>query len=384
MSRLASEIRRIARGDKLKGPLSGTLERDPIGGTFVPFSNTPLSQITANGAGGTDPVNINSVGSDGSAADPTDTSNQNDQPPNVNDPNSFNKGSATQGSTANTYDIEDVIDQTGDAPSSPNEPDYTDSGEQSTGGIIDRLNGATDCSTGQCINFHTDGNFPAPEGWDDSDTPPVDPDYVEGEYWRMSGGSYPLAGGGTYTYGSYNAQTQGAAIGYVYGNEHPAAYAEMQAVVPGALAYRTIEVDNGSQYQIAVQYRVGTEWSTFESFVINLRDCSTNYAAVCDLDPPLSTAWPEDGCYDLALIDGSFTTNQYDSEAPSGAGGSVANFCFGTGRQGAIESTANGGFMVYETSGGAPTGTVSVYGADGTFQAAGDSTPQFMDQWRPK
>lgn len=365
MSELASEIRRIARGDKLKGPLGNAKERDPINGTFVPFTNTPQSQITANGAEGEDPVNVNSPPSNGAGEDPTDTDNQNDQPTDANDPNTFNKGSATQGKTSNTYDIEDVIDQTGDVPSTPNEEDHSNSDEGSTSGVIDHMNGATDCDTGQCINFHTDGNFPAPDGWDDADTPAEVNDWTLGYYYFRN--AQPI------TIGSY---ASGEQIFAAFPEVHP---------VYGSLTKSsyTISAEPPTVGVVGQVLYEGVDGPLLESFSRGV--CSPSEGdSVCPITAPTATQWPEDGCYDLALIDGQFQTNDYDDEAPAGAGGSKVNFCFGSGRTGTMEATANGGFMVYETSGGAPTGQATVYGKDGTFQAAGDATETFMDQWRPK
>lgn len=362
MSELASEIRRIARGDKLKGPLSGTLERDPIGGTFVPFTNTPLSQITANGAEGEEPVDVNSKESDGT----TDS----DQPVNGDDPNTFTRGGAGAGNTGNTYDMEDVIDGTGDVPQSPHEQDNTANDEQPsdfTSGVIDHLQGATDCTTGDCINFHMDGNFPTPEGWDDPDSPPVDEYYQEGYFWK------------TVTY-----------LGFVgYGRTPVEAVQNQCSDIRNGLSTIYPYTDENT-----AQVRCNNSPSSCLFFgggntslmTVGRLTCggASDPEGICALPPPTAEAWPEDGCYDLALIDGTFQTNQYDSEAPANAGGSKVNFCFGSGRTGTVEATANGGFMVYETNGGAPTGPAKVYGKDGTFQAAGDSTDQFMDQWRPK
>lgn len=370
MSELASEIRRIARGDKLKGPLSGAKDRDPINGTFVPFTNTPQSQITSNGAEGVDPVDVNSPPSNGAGEDPTDTDNQNDQPTDGNDPNTFNKGSATAGQQPNTYDMEDVIDQTGNAPTAPNEPDYSNSGEYSTGGIIDHLSGATDCATGQGINFHTDGNFPAPDGWEDAESPPTLEYYQEGYSWQTQSMNGAVGRGATPELAVFD-RTSNISSSLV--TEYPFGGNEGIARVSCSNVPSTcISTGIGSYSQVLV-YRQSCSGSS-----------DPEHIAICNAEPPTEEAWPEDGSYDLALIDGQLQTNQYDGEAPASAGGSKVDFCFGSGRTGSLEVTANGGFMVYETSGGAPTGKATVYGSDGTFQAGGDATNAFMDQWRPK
>lgn len=380
MNEYAQEIRRIAKGDKVKGPLGNALERDPINGTFVPFTNTPQSQITANGAEGEDPADVNSVPSNNAGSDPTDLSQQNDQPVTSDDPNTFNQGSAAQGSTSNTYDMEDIVDQTGDVPSSPNEADNSGSDETAsspTSGIVSHINGATDCSTGQCINFHLDGNFPAPDGWPDADTPADaegyetwDPDY----YWRtqvvLDHGTISVEAA-TYEV-AYNNLV--AAIQADPDIESFGINFELYQVYEGRWAFSWSAADHGIGTGV-----VNTDILRYDC--VSVGDPSEDG---CISEVPKAEAWPEDGCYDLALIDGQFQKNEYDSEAPSDAGGSKVDFCFGDGRTGSMEVTANGGMMVYETSGGSPTGQATVYGADGTMQAAGNATETFMDQWRTK
>lgn len=384
MSELASEIRRIARGDKLKGPLSGALERDPIGGTFVPFTNTPLSQITANGAEGEEPADVNSTESTG------DSQTGSDQPTNGDNPNTFNKGSATAGSTSNTYDIEDVIEGTAGVPSSPNETDYSQwDSPPSTGGIIDHLTGATDCGSGQCINFHLNGNFPAPEGWEDADTPPVDDSWIDGYYYEEVAQSLSQASGNyidlefpqsfSTTLNQNKAEMESRLAQVLAAQD-----AQKPGLAPHSSANGVELISNA--YRFNTQDRLGTNRVGSTS---NRILCSSSpNPTYCLSEAPTEEAWPEDGCYDLALIDGSLQKNQYDSEAPDGAGGSKVDFCYtpaGGGSQTAtVEVTANGGFMLYKTSGGAPTGQATVYGDDGTFQARGDATESFMDQWRPK
>lgn len=364
MSDLAQEIRRIAKGDKLKGPLGGTLERDPIPGTFIPFSNTPLSQITANGAEGEDPVDINSNESNG------DSQTGSDQPMNGDDINTLNRGSVTTGQKPNTHDIGDVIDGAAGVPNSPNEQDNSGSNtqpESPTSGVLSGLTGATDCNTGQCINFHLDGNFPAPDGWPDADSPPVQEGYEAGYYWKTQAMGSSVGIGQTPLLALYDRTTDiRAGLSQEYFGEDTVKFTCDNAPAT-CISY------GGGGLSGAEVYRLSCEGETDPEIV-----------AVCEADPPLEEAWPEDGCYDLALQDGALVTNDYDSEAPSDAGGSKVNVCFGDGRTGSVEITANGGVIVYETSGGNPTGTAHVYGADGTYQAGMDATDANMDPYRPK
>ncbi|MCX4186779.1 hypothetical protein [Methylophaga sp. OBS4] len=371
----ADNIRRIARGTRRKGALGEYQERDPVlGGTVTLVTNAYALGGGTGGSGETPTSN----------APNSETQQQeqgNDQQaPNPDDPNTFYRGgsgtvgnpdSATQ---QGNYDIEDIIDKTDGPQAAPNPDGSLPDGYDSS---IRSMNGATDCSTGQCINFHTDGNFPAPEGWEDADTPPdaegyenFDPDY----YWSST---FTSANGSVIV-------VEEAAVPVLY-DSFIAALTAMPEIDGFSVFSPLTKISD-------VRWRF--QWSAFDEGVgtgvitQNLDRSSCSAVGVpsdaCIAAVPKASEWPEDGCYDLALIDGQFTTNQYDSEAPAGAGGSKVDFCFGDGRTGSVEVTANGGTMIYETVGGVPTGRATVYGQDGTYQGAGDATETFMDQHRPK
>ncbi len=53
------------------------------------------------------------------------------------------------------------------------------------GDSVNALSGLTDCATGEPVDVRFDGNFTAPDGWDDANTPPIDDDYIPGSYWGL-------------------------------------------------------------------------------------------------------------------------------------------------------------------------------------------------------
>lgn len=365
MTEFADNIRRIAKGTRQKGALGRYQEREPVlGGTVTLVTNSyQVGGDTPSSGGVNSPTQQDETGNDQSATDP-------------NNPDSFYKGGGSSTDYAQEtgkYDMEDIIDGK-DGPQTASEEDGSTPSDYDS--AINSLEGATDCNTGQCINFHTDGNFPAPEGWEDADTPPpIENNFIAGKKWIYSteeGGEYPTAYQAAQ---AYIAQIESETYeNHAFGG----GFTELNFASSPPSANYTLtytQISNG-------EYIEGTG----TVFALSCApDAETDPACVTE-DPEETSDqnWPQDGCYDLALQDGGFSTHERDSEAPQGAGGSKVDFCFGDGRTGSAEATANGGFMVYETSGGAPTGTAKVYDADGKFHAAGNATDSFMNQYRPQ
>lgn len=360
------DIRLLASKPKLRAQLDARLEPDPITGKVTPFKDgTFATSSSAAAAGGT---------TSGCNTNSNDTTQQEDtKKTDPTDPNSFYKGGGGTGSDSTTQtgtqDVESVIDGEAGPQSAP------DSAYSNTG-VLSGVTGMTDCNTGKGINFHLDGQFKAPDGWADAETPgDITGDWTADTYWADGCGFLGIAPIEAYT--------------------PQMVYDQLNAAIQADSRITEFSIYSGLNKVGDVNYYYS--WSAFESGIgtgvieqnIQRSNCSSSTPSdptVCVSTIPKQTAWPTDGSYDLALQDGQFITSPYDSEAPLSTldGQSKVSFCFGDGRTGEIAVTSNGGAMVYETSSGAPTGTVRVYASDGTLQAAGDATTTFMNQYLPK
>jgi hypothetical protein len=370
MSRYAEDIRKIAKQGSIKGALSPKQDREPILGGTTDFITGVFSQGSTGGDSGT---------GSGTTDNPNGSTKQEDiKPKNPANPQTFYRGGGGTSSTTETVpttgiqDVESVIDGEAGPQSSY---DYNSS-IAGSGGSLDGITGLTDCSTGQGINIRYDGNFPPPDGWDDADTPPSGDDgtWVANTYLVTSALFIGVATIVAATVGDSFQQAQAAIIASSATYDY-VLYSPVTRVGTNAWTFQWYSsLTAGGTTGVVTTY-------------INRIGCNGEgdpYAA-CSSSPPLATEWPTDGSYDLSLIEGSFQTNPYDSEAPADAGGSAVNFCFSGGtRQGRLYATAQGGTMLVETSVGAPTGTAKVYGSDGRLQSAGDATNSFMDQYLPK
>lgn len=55
------------------------------------------------------------------------------------------------------------------------------------GDVVNGLSGLIDCATGNPVDVRFDGQFTAPDGWEDAYSPPSDEYYSEGYYWVGNG-----------------------------------------------------------------------------------------------------------------------------------------------------------------------------------------------------
>lgn len=392
MATQADDIRRIAKGQKIKGVLGSTIDRDPIPGTVTPYLEGSFAPTSGGGGSGTSNSTAGSTNSNGS------TEQDGTQPTDGSDPNTFVKGGGGGGGgtpenpeqpSTGVQDVEATID---DDVQQTQKDDTNDSDTRvTTTGSTTGFTGMTDCGTGQCINIRLDGNFVPPDGWDDPGTPPSDSTFVLGRTFtvttvppRVLDGPYATFGEAVAVKGEIinariaQAYTDSAYWGDIYNNPTVDSGDTESAVQNGPLGKtRQYKLDGVPDYETSYDMVVS----------IYGEGCSPSGGdPICPLTAPIATEWPTDGCYDLALIDGTFQTNQYDSEAPADAGGSVVDFCFGTDRTGRMYATAQGGVMLVETTVTDPatTYTAKVYASDGTYQAAGDATPQFMNPYLPQ
>lgn len=106
--------------------------------------------------------------------------------------------------------------------------------------------------------------------------------------------------------------------------------------------------------------------------------CTPGSAAACPITQPKAEEWPSDGSIGLKITNDKIEASGFDPDKPLNLSDdqSKVEFNFGSGRSGAVEKTADGDTVVYETTavGGDATGDVQKYNASGvkvgTFPAS--------------
>lgn len=373
-------IERLAKGVKIKGPLGPVGTREPIRGKVTPFSDDTFAPPSTAPAQYVEPACNPRDGEDGEGETENDNTDP-QEPINPADPNTFVRGTAADGQTTEqgTADIGDAID--GNA--GPQMP-TTGGGITGQGGIRE-LTGLKDCDSGKEFNLHLDGNFVPPEGWDDPDTPPQDPEFEQGFYWSTNTQSFSGFGISISSPGqSFATKSEAVAYKTTY----------LQALADAAVASsETIEsgrvrvvLDTETAWQANAEYFQFLNWIFIQGSGATRQSCSEAPNSICNQPPPTAESWPADGKYDLAIKDGQLQTNEYDADAPEGfEAGGTKDFCYGDGKTGRAEVTADGGLVYYQTdANGAPIGTARVIDSGGQFVAAGDATDSFISQYLPQ
>jgi hypothetical protein len=343
MSSYADDIQRIAKQKAIKGGLGDLENRAPISGTVTPF----IDEAIAPPSTGSSPEDVVPEASD------------------PEDPNSYNKGDGSGGgggsgssNTSGTQSADDIIEDKA-GPTLPDSP-ADGSTEPSNGGSLDGIDGLVDCDTGQGVNVRLNGEFPVHSGWDDPDVPPPPEGFESGYFWESS----PIA---------------------IYVDFTPELCLEQFKLDSPTATITGIDIDTVDQRRYRY-YLAATP--SFDQSILFVRGTCTpgSYSTYCPEIAPAATEWPTDGNYDLTLKDGQFQSSQYDSEAPTSAKEprSAINLCTTGGKNVTIRAAANGGSMMYETSGGAPTGTMKVFNSDGTMRMAGDATNTNINSQLPR
>ena len=230
----------------------------------------------------------------------------------------------------------------------PNDPANLDMGAGS-------LTGLTDCSTGEPVCFNGSGFIP-PDGWDEPNEPPVVESYKEGFYWQttvLSGGSYtcpniiPLASAQCYA-DALDESNDGEVLSF-------------------------FKVSEG-RYEGEVRFFSGASNKTRD---IQTIDFECNGDPVCDEDPPLETAWPSDGCVNLAIKGGTIVGSKYDPDQDGSYSKPLTeiNLCDGAGNQIRLAPSADGGWKTLDAING---GDGYLYDSQGQ-QIARISGDEFSD-----
>lgn len=220
------------------------------------------------------------------------------------------------------------------------------------------ITGLFDCTTSQEYIIRADGEFTAPDGWDDADTPPTIQGYESGVYWTASHtGLTP-----------YYTQAEAAQVGADRAEElNPVIYTNTicDIVQISGTTYAVWVLNTGSTCVVSGQ-------------LITKVFCADEYDSICEITP-YETEWPASMPAQLTYDQdsASWLTNQYDANIPleySGASASQIDLCDTNGDQIQIQPSTNGG-LVYTN---ATDNIFWVRGPDGKITAAGSGSARDM------
>jgi len=274
-----------------------------------------------------------------------------------------------------SYDADDLLDGT-DGPLDPstdsgnsdqdkvNGSAENQSGTSSGGSRLLEITGLKKCgdTSGKTYTIRTDGFYIPPIGWDTADDPPEDPDWQIGYYWVMTSG-----------YGGAN-DLKGAT---------PTATAKLlppvlDGVNPGNAPHVFKYLTYVSPTQYTAHYErpnlpFGAPFTSTTSRV----GCPGPDPDLCPIVAPVETQWPTTNTSQLSMnSEGQFVPNQYDTEVDTeySTPRSTLSMCTSSDQPVQIAPLKNGGFALYKTSGGAPTGTVQLYNSDKSKAGYTDGT----------
>jgi hypothetical protein len=253
-----------------------------------------------------------------------------------------------------------ALDDSGISP--PTNPDGTTTnfdGMKKDGSAYSGIGGLVDCETGDCVSVRYDGNFSAPEGWDNPDSHIPD-GYVDGRYWRSL-----FRDNGVYTAPEDYFHTWQDAFDY------------MQAVAPYSIYWISDGESSGSAFYGTYRWPEDDPANKYAVGIFSV-SCASTYNEMCAEDPTI-TEWPVDKCTEVSYDaeSGTFKTHTADTKVhPSMAGGVAVlpELCDGFKKIGHYPQ-ADGTMAVYDSAAGiakfiGPDGKVIGYG-DGAAVTAG-------------
>lgn len=257
------------------------------------------------------------------------------------------------------------------------------------GGTLNGLNGLFDCETGIELDLRFDGLFTPPDGWENPDTPPqfaLVEQKLAGKQWRHridAGASLPNIG-----MCIQSPDAPYATLGEAIENEHwesSPCFLGTKSITEGAsnvcltsgFVSGALVTNNTMQGScISGESEVINTYHLFE-----LITCTPN-GTTCPNEDEISDPdqhWPADGKMQLIWEDGKFKFSDREPVAdrvPKYMDNqhSFIDFCFGDGRKGRIQPTAAGGYMIYETNLGVPTGITKIFGSNNKVIGYTDGT----------
>lgn len=222
------------------------------------------------------------------------------------------------------------------------------------GDLVKGLTGLKDCATGNPVEVRFDGQFTAPDGWDDPSTPPIDPTYESGYSWSYSSLS---------NHPEYSTSSAAKAAGAAFAgdisawNEWTSDWVLYESSGPGStVGGRTwVQIDSYRRSYINPAY---PEYVNYKSYVIYKMECPGLGFSACNPSPDdiLLTEWPFDKPMQLSYNaeTGKYETNPYDSNVTTAYAQPVNSFSLCNENGDTIKSyaQANGGqALMNETTG---------------------------------
>ncbi len=229
------------------------------------------------------------------------------------------------------------------------------------GDVVKGVSGLVDCATGDPVDVRFDGQFTAPEGWDDPSAPPEDPEYEAGYYWVSGEGFY--------------AAKFATPMGVVRSEETiPAGFDEwdgdwyLHHKSPADYWY-----DGISWYRR--KYKINGSSETLEASIHAYKvSCGSSIESYCNPTPDdiLLTEWPSDKPMQLSYNaeTGKYETNPYDSNVTTAYAQPVSSFSLCNSNGETIKSfpQANGGQALMNQT----TGVATFIDANGKVTGYGD------------
>lgn len=257
-------------------------------------------------------------------------------------------------------DIGDLIDAANGNIAKEGLPGFSTLNSQIVG-----IDGLRDCASSKDLRVRFDGLYVPPLTWDSANNPPPITGWTTGYYYKVVG-----IGGST--------EIENNAFGFTIQKACEAAIPKLEERYPAQAPF-SFSYFTGSDFLGYTCYFNRAVGGSF-SLSGNRVSCSLTPPPepVCPSSQPSEDSWPPADVFQLSLdTSGYFKPNSYDANVPDNFANGVSTIdaCFGTGRFATIEPASQGGYMVYETgtSGGTPTGIITVFNADGTIRAFTDS-----------
>lgn len=184
---------------------------------------------------------------------------------------------------------------------------------------------AYDCTTGDEIALDLSPipgqEYPAPDGWESANVPPVDPTYEEGYFWASST-----------NVGASRFVSKASAKAALFPAREEYYVSPAQAPYVEWLGAWSLHASYGSKSEWGIFYPAGEVWRRYYKDIRYTPPVGTGYAdasiwkgacagggeGYCNPAPEdllLETSWPSNSKTELALINGQFTASQYDPDA---------------------------------------------------------------------
>jgi hypothetical protein len=238
------------------------------------------------------------------------------------------------------------------------------------------INGLMDCETGKAVEIVNTPEFKPPADWTDAQTPPVNQQWTLGIEWhgiQFGGGS------------EFEASTSHAAMQLKLDS--------LNASFPPA-GPQTIEfISGGGGSDVYTVFETGPDGVKHARYTLISVPfpCTPGSSGSCPLSNPVR--WPTDNKMQLSRgADGKF---KFSSNEPSADiipdftdnQHSRLDLCFsdGSGRKATIESSHDGGWIIYERDPvtGEPIGTATRYNQDNVADEKFEATVREIDARKP-